>query len=68
MWKFVHNISYLETDIVKIEKTIVKCRLCHEESVVREQILLTCNRLNRVGKSLMNTLHIFNPRYTDEMC
>ena len=53
LWKFVHNISYLETDVVKIEKTIVKCRLCHEESVEREHILLTCNRLNRVGKALV---------------
>ena len=64
LWKFVHNISYLETDVI-IEKTNVKCRLCQEESVEREHILLTCNRLNGVGKALMNTLHIFNPRYNE---
>ena len=66
LWKFVHNISYLETDIVKIDRTSVKCRLCQQEGVEREHLMLTCNNLNGVGVALMKTLHVFNPRYTEE--
>ena len=66
MWKLVHNISYLETDNAKIDRINVKCRLCQEVDVNREHLLLSCNRLNGIGQALMNTLHIFNPRYTEE--
>ena len=65
MWKFVHNISYLETDIARIDKASVKCRLCQEVNVEREHLLVTCNRLNGVGEAMMKTLHLFNPRYTE---
>ena len=66
LWKLVHNISYLETDNAKIDKTNVRCRLCQEADVKREHLLMSCNRLNGIGLALMNTLHIFNPRYTEE--
>ena len=67
LWKFVHNISYLETDIAKIDRTSVKCKLCQQEGVEREHLMLTCNNLHGVGVALMKTLHVFNPRYTDTM-
>ena len=28
--------------------------------------MLTCNHLNGVGVTLMKTLHVFNPRYTEK--
>ena len=28
--------------------------------------MLTCNNFNGVGVALMKTLHVFNPRYTEE--
>ena len=65
LWRLVHNISYLETDIVKIEKSNVKCRVCQEENVEREHLLLTCGRLNGVGPALIKTLQVYNPRYTE---
>ena len=66
LWKFVHNISYLETDTAKIDRTSVKCRLCLQAGVEREHLMLTCNHLNGVGVALMKTLHVFNPRYTEK--
>ena len=65
LWRLVHDISYLETDIMKIEKSNVKCRVCQVVNVEREHLLLTCDRLSGVGSALIKTLHVFNPRYTE---